>query len=131
MQKEYFKHTKETTFLVKILKILKILNFAGITFCNFYNFWPFLQNSGPAKSFKTTKSRNSKPAKLNTCWAWDLCFLIFDQILDNDTCISHLFTYSNEIRVSVTYLTTITLINNRKIDIQWDFPFLFLMKLRN
>ena len=128
MQKEYFKHIKETTFLVKILKILKILNFAGITFCNF---WPFSQNSMPAKSLKITKSRNSKPAKLNTCWAWDHYFLIFDQILDNDTCISHLFTYSNEIRVSVTYLITITLINNRKIDIQWDFSVLFLMKLWN
>ena len=37
---------------------------------------------------------------------------------DIDNHMSHISTYSNEIRVSVTYLITITLINNRKIDIQ-------------
>ena len=30
----------------------------------------------------------------------------------------------------VTYLIKITLINNRKIDIQWDFRFIFLLKLQ-
>ena len=40
-------------------------------------------------------------------------------------------TYSNEIRVYVTYLITTILINNRKIDIRWDLSFLFLVKLRN
>ena len=40
---------------------------------------------------------------------------VFDDI---DTCILHISAYSNEIRVSVTCLITITLINNRKIDIQ-------------
>ena len=34
-------------------------------------------------------------------------------------------TYSNKIRISITYLITITLINNRKIDIQ----FLVLTKI--
>ena len=41
-----------------------------------------------------------------------------------DNGISQTFTYSNKIRVSETYLITATLINNRKIDIQWDFHYL-------
>ena len=42
-----------------------------------------------------------------------------------DTRISHISTNINEIRVSVTYLITLTLINKIKIAIQWDFRFLF------
>ena len=42
-----------------------------------------------------------------------------------DTRISHVSTNINEIRVSVTYLITLTLINKIKIAIQWDFRFLF------
>ena len=56
-----------------------------------------------------------------------LFFLIFDQsmILIPVYCTS---TGNHEIRVSVTYLITITSINNRKTDIQWDFHF-FLLKI--
>ena len=55
---------------------------------------------------------------------------MFDQSNDIDTRISLISTYSNEITVSVTYLITITLINNRKTDTQRDFRFLYLLKLR-
>ena len=44
---------------------------------------------------------------------------------DINTRISHISTNINEIRVSVTYLISPTLINKRKIAIQWDFRFLF------
>ena len=44
---------------------------------------------------------------------------------DINTRISHISTNINEIRVSVTYLITPTLINKRKIANQWDFRFLF------
>ena len=55
-----------------------------------------------------------------------LFFIIFDQsIKDIDTRILHISAYDNEIRVSATYLITITLINIWKIDIQWGFRFLF------
>ena len=47
---------------------------------------------------------------------------------DTDTCISHISNYSKKIRVSVTYLILTTLPNYRKIYIQWDFCFLFLLK---
>ena len=40
---------------------------------------------------------------------------------DIDARISHISTYSSKNRVSVTYLMTITLINNIKIDIQRIF----------
>ena len=55
---------------------------------------------------------------------------------DIDTCISHIPTYSNKIRVSETYLRTIKLINNRKIqwdiqwDIHWDFCFFYFYRNR-
>ena len=44
---------------------------------------------------------------------------------DINTRISHISTNINEIRVSVTYLISPTLINKRKIAIQWEFRFLF------
>ena len=44
-----------------------------------------------------------------------LFFLIFDRsMIDIDTRISHISISGNELRVSVTYLVTVTLINNRK-----------------
>ena len=46
------------------------------------------------------------------------------RILHISTGILHISTYSNEIRVSVTYLITITLIKSRKIDMQGDCSFL-------
>ena len=77
------------------------------------------------------KSQNQKIAKLNTCRVWDSLFPNIWSMHYVDTRISRISTYSNEIRVSVTYLIIITLINNRKIDIQWDFRFLFLLKSWN
>ena len=48
-----------------------------------------------------------------------LKYLIFKYLIfDMDTRISHISTYGNEIRVPLTYLITITLINNRKPVIQ-------------
>ena len=44
---------------------------------------------------------------------------------DINTRISYISTNINEVRVSVTYLITLTLINKRKIAIQWEFRFLF------
>ena len=64
------------------------------------------------------------PPKLNTCRVWDSLFPNIWSKYDTDTCISHMSTYSNKIRVSVTYLITNTLINNRKINIPSDFSFL-------
>ena len=48
---------------------------------------------------------------------------------DIDTRMLHISTYSHEIRVSVTYLITITLINNRKIDIQMRLSFLVFTEI--
>ena len=64
------------------------------------------------------------PPKLNTCRVWDSLFPNIWSKYDIDTCISHMSTYSNKIRVSVTYLITNTLINNRKINFPSDFSFL-------
>ena len=50
----------------------------------------------------------------------DLLFPDIWSKYDIDT-IPHVFTYSNKIRVSVTYLITITFNNNRKNVIRWDF----------
>ena len=50
-------------------------------------------------------------------------------LYDIDVRISHISTSSNKIRVSVTYLITITLISNRKIHIQWDVWFLHIWDL--
>ena len=68
----------------------------------------------------------------NTSRVWDSIFPNIWLKYDIDTRISHISISGNEIRVSVTYLVTITLINNRKKnDIQGDFRFLILLKSRN
>ena len=108
---------------------LKVLIFTGIEFCDFRDFWPFSRNSLPTKSFKTTKPQCQITAKLNTCRVWDSLFPNIWSKYDIDTCILHIFTYSKEIRVSVTCLITIAMINNRKIDTQWDFSFLIFTEI--
>ena len=80
------------------------------------------------------KFRNHKIAKLihtkcNTCQVWDYLFPNIWSKYDINTHMSYISAYSHETRVSVTYLITITSINNRKIDIQWDICFLFLLKI--
>ena len=129
MQKRYIKGVRLSlnTPLRPWKATLKVLSFTGIKFCDFRNFWPFWRNF----VLYPRKVSNHKIAKLNSCRVWDS---IFPNIWSKnyvDTRILRISTYSNEIRVSVTYLITITLINNRKIDIQWDFRFLFLLKSRN
>ena len=114
---------KHTEIIRKFTRYLKVLNFTIfaqvlITFSQFY----------------TRKNvQNNKIAKLSTCRIWDSLFPHALSKNDTDTLISHISTYSNKIRVSVTHLIliTITLINYRKIDIQWDFRFLLLLKSRN
>ena len=81
----------------------------------FRGFWPFSRNFVPAKI----------PAEFEIVF-----LLIFDQSMIFIT-VYRIFLLSNEIRVSVKYFITITLISNRKIDIQLDFRFLFLLKPRN
>ena len=93
--------------------ILKLLNFAYIIFREFCDFWPFSLNYVPAYSFE-----NHKIAKLNTCQLWNSLFPNIWSKYDIDTRISRVLRKANEIRYSVTYLITITLINNRKFDIQ-------------
>ena len=101
------------------------LNFASIKFSDFRDFWPASWNFVPARSFKTAKSRSKIPTKLNTCRVWDS---LFPNIWSKyGYCILHISTYSHDIRVSVTYLITATSINNRTIDIRWDFCFLFVV----
>ena len=98
----------------------------GIQFCNFRNFKPFSQIFVPVKKVSKPQNREIKYLSslryffCNIGWEYDI-----------DTRISHVSTYSNEIRVFVTYLITFRLINNRKIDIEWDFRFLFSLKSRN
>ena len=72
-------------------------------------------NSFPQCSLKIAKSNIPK---LSTCRVWDSLSPIIWSKYDIDTRVSHMPTYSDEIRASVTYLITITLINNRKIDTQ-------------
>ena len=81
--------------------------------------------------FQDHKIAKLNTAKLNTYRAWHSLFLNIWSKSDIHTHISCVSTYSNEIGVSVTYLITITLINNRKIDIQWDFCFILLLKSQN
>ena len=78
-------------------------------------------------------SKVSKPQNREIKYLPSLRFFFFNisPKYDIDTRISHISTYSNEIRVSVTYLISITLINNKKIDIQGDLRFLILLKLGN
>ena len=109
----------------KLLHYLKILDFAIFAifnhFCEIYT----------RKRIKTTKSRNQIPAKLNPCQVWDSLFPNIWSKYDIDNRTLHISTYSNEIRVSETYLITIEFINNRKTDIQWDFRFFYLLKSQN
>ena len=63
----------------------------------------------------------SKKKNLNTCQVWDYLSLNIWSKYDIDTCVLYMSTYINGIRVFVIYLITNTLIDNRKIDIQWDF----------
>ena len=83
-----------------------------------------------AKFCDREKSQNHKIVKSNTCRLWDFLFPNIWLKYDIDTGISHISSYRNKIRVSVIYLLTVALINNRKIDIQWDFCFLLLLKSR-
>ena len=96
-----------------------------IKICDFCNSDHFREIFYPGK---VSKPQN---CELNTCPVWDSLFSNIWSKYDIDTRISQISSYSNEIRVSVTYLITITLISNRKVDIQRDFRFLFLMKSRN
>ena len=91
---------------------LKALNFVGVKFREFRNFWLF--------------SRSFVPVKLNTC---QVCDFLFPNILILIPVHRTSLPSVTKFRVSVTYLITITLINNRKIE--WDVCFLFFLKLRN
>ena len=72
-----------------------------------------------------------KTAKLNPCQVWKSLLSNIWSKYGIDICISHISINSNKIRASAIYLITITLFNNRKINIQSNFCFLFLLKLRN
>ena len=61
------------------------------------------------------KFQDQNIAKLYTCRVWDSLLANIWSKYDDDTHILHISTYGNKIRLSVTYLITITLINNRKI----------------
>ena len=61
------------------------------------------------------KFQNHKTTKLNTCQVWDSLFPNIWSGCGFDTRISHISSYRNKIGVSVTYLITITLINDRKL----------------
>ena len=91
---------------------LKALNFVGVKFREFRNFWLF--------------SRSFVPVKLNTC---QVCDFLFPNILILIPVHRTSLPSVTKFRVSETYLITITLINNRKIE--WDVRFLFFLKLRN
>ena len=84
-----------------------------------------------AKFSTCKKFQNHKIAKLNICRVWDSPFPNVWSKYDIDTRTSHVSTYSNENRVLVTYSIIVTLIRNRKIKIQSDFRFLFLLNLWN
>ena len=98
----------------------RVLNFA--IFVIFFHF---------AKFSTCKKFQNHKIAKLNICRVWDSPFPNVWSKYDIDTRTSHVSTYSNENRVLVTYSIIVTLIRNRKIKIQSDFRFLFLLNLWN
>ena len=73
----------------------------SIKFCDF---WPFSGNFVPTRSFKTTISGKYIPMK---CFTFTKSPNIWSKY-DIDTPISHISTYSNKIRVFVTYLITTT-----------------------
>ena len=135
--KSTFYFTLQSLFALNVFKFLSWISghvekpasleryLKNIKFCDFRDFWPLLRYFLPAKSFKTTKSQNYIPTKLNTVRVWDSLFPNIGSKYNIDTRISHISTYSNKTRVSVTYLITITLINNRQTDIQWGFRCLF------
>ena len=75
--------------------------------------------------------QNHEIVKLNICRVWDSLFPNIWSKHEIGPRISHISTCSHYIRVPVTYLITFTLINNRNINIKWDFRFLFLLKSRN
>ena len=85
----------------------------------------------PQKVSKPQNREIKYPKKWNTCRVWNSLFPKIWTKYDIDIRTWHISTYSNEIRISVTYLIKITLINNRKINIPWDFRFLFSLKLQN
>ena len=112
IRQQYLKKTSLRLHLHYFYFALKVLNFVGVKFREFRNFWLFL--------------RSFVPVKLNTC---QVCDFLFPNILIlipvHRTSLPSVTKFS----VSVTYLITITLINNRKAE--WDVRFLFFLKLRN
>ena len=95
---------KHTEIIRKFTRYLKVLNFAI-----------FAQVLIIFALFCTRENvQNNKIAKLSICRIWDSLFPHTLSKYDTDTLISHISTYSNKIRVSVTHLITITLINYRK-----------------
>ena len=77
-----------------------------------FDFWSFSWSFVNAKSFKTTKRvSNLKLSKRDV----DSLFPNMLPKHDVDTHISPFSTYSNEIRVPVTYLITVIWINNKKM----------------
>ena len=109
-------------FLLAILTEFFFIYLKGIKFRGYYilRFSRFLTIF--AKFCTRVKFQNYKIPKVNTReikYLASLNSLVLNiwSKYDIDTRISRFSTDSNEIRVSVTYLITITLINNRKSDI--------------
>ena len=120
---EFHKHDR--LFMIMVQQVPKSWNIG----LNLFVYWisRFSQFFTIFTKFRTSiKFQNHIITKLNAAKFEILFFIIFDQsIKDIDTRILHISAYNNEIRVSATYLITITLINIWKIDIQWGFRFLF------
>ena len=66
------------------------------------DFWPFSRNFVPAQ-FQNRKIAKLNTRKIITCRIWDSLFLNIWSKYDIDTRISHISTYSNDIRVFVTF----------------------------
>ena len=118
------RHT--TSFQRRVYSDLKAIKFGGNLISWFPHFLTIF-----TKFCTHEKFQNNEISKLNTCRVWDFLFPNIWWKYDIDIRISHVSTYSNKTRVSVTCMMTITLINNRKSDIQWDFRLLFSLKSRN
>ena len=106
--------------LMKIILAWHILQryLKGIKFQGYYISWFSRFLTIFAKFCFRVKFQNLKIAKLNAC---RVCSSLFPNIWskhDIDTRILRASSCSNETRVSVPYLITITLINNTKIDTQ-------------
>ena len=104
-----------TTVIIAVITF-KILNFAIFAIFDHFRKNLYSWKVSKPQNREIKYPRNLIPAKFEIIF-----FLIFDQSM----------ILIPAYRISLLIVDTITLINNRKIDTQREFRFLFLLKSRN